>query len=118
MDHLNAGALQQLPKPVEPPRPKPATDFRSRLNPPAEVAPTVAANPVRMMLRQVEADFAAGDRAIDRIVTAAKTGQTIKPVDLLALQGQMQRYNMEFELLSKLVQQLIDIIKTLIKIQV
>jgi hypothetical protein len=97
---------------VPPPAPAP------RVEPPAKLDELEPLSKVRAALRQVEADFNLGEAALKKVLDAAKHGKELKPAELLGLQAQMQRYDMEFQLLFKMVELLIGAIKELIKIQV
>jgi hypothetical protein len=110
---------------VEQPKP-PARRFEERLQTlaasrverPADVGRIDPLALVRSMLRQVETEFTLGEEALEKVLEAAKAGRELKPAELLGLQARMQRYDLQSQLMFKLVEQLVGIIKELLKTQV
>ena len=131
MDRLT-GIAHPLFHQITQPRP-PAQSFEAHLQAAAGVPP-VSAPPkveppskldeleplskVHALLNQVERDFNLGEQALTKVLEAAKAGKELKPTELLGLQAQIQRYDIEFQLLFKMVELLVGAIKELIKIQV
>ena len=80
----------------------------------APTAPPAVPRVLSGMMGQLEKEGA----RVDRLIAAATAGRSVSNVELLALQASMYRYNQEIELLSKVVQQAVDGLKQLLKMQV
>ncbi|MFT3838086.1 MAG: hypothetical protein QM723_13960 [Myxococcaceae bacterium] len=132
MDRLNEVTrplLQQLAAP----KPPAQVAFEERLQKAAEATKVQCAAPiepandvslidpmalVRSMLRQVETEFTLGEQALNKVLEAAKVGKELKPAELLSLQARMQRYDLQSQLMFKLIEQLVGILKALLKTEV
>ena len=82
-----------------------------------KVGPAAPASSLRLfsgMIAEIEKEGA----RVDRLIRAATSGKSISNVELLSLQASMYKYNLQIELLSKVVQQLVSSLKDLLKLQV
>jgi hypothetical protein len=70
------------------------------------------------MVKTLMRDLEVGQLTVNRLVKAASTGAEFSNAELLALQATMYRYNLEIDLLSKMVQSLVQGLRDLLKMQV
>ena len=65
------------------------------------------------MFAQIEKDGA----QVDKLIAAATNGKSVSNVELLSLQASMYRHNLQIQMLSQIVQELVSCLKQLLKMQ-
>jgi hypothetical protein len=71
----------------------------------------------RDALRDAARGLAEGERHVDRVMRAARSGRTFSQEELLAVQAGVYRYTQELELASKLVDKATTAVKTTLQSQ-
>lgn len=69
---------------------------------------------LKKLMRQMEVSQA----SLDGLVSAASSGKNFSNAELLGLQAAMYRYSIEIDLLSKVIQGLVQCLRDLLKMQV
>ncbi len=112
---LGGVAVARATAPPIAPRPSFGAALRaSAAHPPPCAAALPAQSPARIALAAIE-----GARArLDGAIAAARSGQTFRPQELLALQADAYRYSQTVDLASKVVEAGVSTIKQAVNTQV
>ncbi len=102
------------PGAAPPTRPSFASALRAHGAAPPETAATASPGWGRAALEHVEH----ARQRLDALLVAAQRGQTFTPQELLAVQGQADRYSQAVDVVSKVVEQGVQSVKQAIQTQV